>query len=87
MSVALQIRDVPDDVRDAIAERAARTGQSVQAYLLDLLRREARLVRNAEAFERTATHRVTIPDDLSPEQIVREGRDRGFEADRPSDAA
>jgi plasmid stability protein len=85
MAVALQIRDVPNEVRDAIAERAAQRGQSMQAYLLDVIRREARLANNAHMFERTAGHRVVIPDDLGPERIVREGRDRGFETDRGDD--
>jgi len=80
--VALQIRDVPEDVRDAIAQRAARQGQSVQAYLLDLVQREARMLRNAEAFERTAGSRIVIPDGFTPEQIIREGRDGGFAVDR-----
>jgi plasmid stability protein len=82
MVVALQIRDVPEDVRDAIAQRAARQGQSVQAYLLDLVQREARMLRNAAAFERTAGSRIVIPDGLTPEQIIREGRDGGFVVDR-----
>jgi plasmid stability protein len=86
MVVALQIRDVPEDVRDAIAARAARQGQSVQAYLLALVQREGRLLRNAEAFERTAGSRIVIPDVLTPEQIIREGRDGGLEVDRgPAD--
>jgi plasmid stability protein len=82
MVVALQIRDVPEDVRDAIAQRAARQGQSVQAYLLDLVQREARMLRNAAAFERTAGSRIIIPDGFTPEQITREGRDGGFAVDR-----
>jgi plasmid stability protein len=82
MVVALQIRDVPEDVRDAIAQRAARQGQSVQAYLLDLVQREARMLRNAAAFERTAGSRIVIPDGFTPEQIIREGRDGGFAVDR-----
>lgn len=82
MSVALQVRDVPDDIRDALAEHAARQGKSLQTYLLDVLRREARFARNTEAFERTAVHRVAIPDELNPERIVREGRDGGFGTDR-----
>jgi len=77
MVVALQIRDVPEDIRDAIAQRAARQGQSLQAYLLALVQREGRLLRNAEAFERTAGSRIAIPEDLTPEQIIREGRDSG----------
>ena len=38
----LLIRDVPDDVRRALAERAARRGQSMQAYLVDLITTDAR---------------------------------------------
>ena len=82
MAVALQIRDVPDEVRDVIAQRASQRGQSMQAYLLDLLQREVRLAVNAETFEKTTGVRVLIPDELSPERIVREGRDTGFQVDR-----
>lgn len=46
--VALQIRDVPDDVRDALARNAARRGQSLQAYLLEVVTRDARFARNVE---------------------------------------
>ena len=35
--VAVTIRDVPDGVRDALAARAAREGQSLQEYLRSLL--------------------------------------------------
>lgn len=37
MSVAITIRDVPDEVRDELAARAARAGQSLQAYLREML--------------------------------------------------
>jgi plasmid stability protein len=85
MTVALQIRDVPDEVRDALAEQAAQRGQSMQAYLLEMVEREARVLRNAHMFERTAAHRVTIPEGLDPERIIREGRDNGFTVDRAVD--
>lgn len=39
--VALQIRDVPDNVRQALADRAAGRGQSLQAFLLSLVTDEA----------------------------------------------
>ena len=77
MTIALQIRDVPEDVRDVIAEQAAQRGQSVQAYLLALVLREARVLRNGQAFARTAARRVAIPSDLDPDVIVREGREVG----------
>jgi plasmid stability protein len=33
MGVAITIREVPDDVRDELAARAARSGRSLQEYL------------------------------------------------------
>jgi hypothetical protein len=48
MPVTLTIRDVPDDVRDALTQDAREHGQSLQAYLLDLLQREAGFRRNRE---------------------------------------
>lgn len=35
--VAVTVRDVPDGVRDELAARAARAGQSLQEYLRSLL--------------------------------------------------
>lgn len=37
MSVAITIRDVPDEVRDELAARAARAGKSLQEYLRGML--------------------------------------------------
>src|SRR5688572_25109886 len=39
--VAVQIRNVPDPVRVVLSEQAARRGQSLQAYLLDVLTEHA----------------------------------------------
>ncbi|WP_223166587.1 FitA-like ribbon-helix-helix domain-containing protein [Nonomuraea sp. SYSU D8015] len=44
----MQIRDVPDDVADAIAARARANGQSAQAYMLGLLMADARRSRNID---------------------------------------
>lgn len=82
MSIILQIRDVPIEVRDAIAEQARREGQSVQAYLLRLVEREARLLQHAVALERTSDIRVMLPPGADPVGVIREGRDSGFDADR-----
>jgi plasmid stability protein len=35
--VAITIRDIPDEIRDELAARAARSGQSLQEYLRSLL--------------------------------------------------
>ena len=37
MSVAITVRGVPDEVRDALAARAARAGKSLQEYLRGML--------------------------------------------------
>ena len=37
MSVAITVRGVPDEVRDALAVRAARAGKSLQEYLRGML--------------------------------------------------
>jgi len=50
--VALQIRDVPDDVRQALADRAADRGQSLQSYLLSLVTDEARRSTNLALLKR-----------------------------------
>jgi len=49
--VALQIRDVPDDVRQTLAEQAAARGQSLQALLLTLVTDEARRSSNMAVLE------------------------------------
>ncbi len=50
--VALQIRDVPDDVRDALATVARARGMSLQGLLLELVTIEARRARNLSVLER-----------------------------------
>lgn len=50
--VALQIRNVPEDVRDALAEQARARGQSLQAFLLSLVEAEARRSTNLALFDR-----------------------------------
>ncbi|WP_026818188.1 FitA-like ribbon-helix-helix domain-containing protein [Arthrobacter castelli] len=52
--VALQIRDVPDDVRQALSERARARGQSLQAFLLSLVEEEARRSANLPLLDRFA---------------------------------
>lgn len=37
MGVAITIRDVPDEVRDELAARAARSGMSLQEFLRGML--------------------------------------------------
>jgi hypothetical protein len=52
--VAIQVRDVPDAIRDELAREARTRGISMQTYLREVLEREARSARNRE-FLRTWT--------------------------------
>ena len=52
--VALQIRDVPEDIRDALAAQAKARGQSLQSYLLELVETQARRLRNTAVLDRFA---------------------------------
>jgi hypothetical protein len=53
-TVAIQVRDVPEDVRDALVIQAKARGQSLQAYLLELVETQARRLRNTAVLDRFA---------------------------------
>jgi antitoxin FitA len=44
----LTIRDVPDEVKDALAQDARERGQSLQAFLLSVLKRQAAYSHNRQ---------------------------------------
>jgi hypothetical protein len=75
----IQVRDVPEDVRDELARRAALTGRSLQSYLLGELTKlserssMAEIVARAQARARATGSTVTMPDAVA---AVRAGRDR-----------
>jgi plasmid stability protein len=48
MATVLTIRDVPDDVKEALTREARERGQSLQAYLLTVLKRQAAFSRNRQ---------------------------------------
>ena len=50
--VALQIREVPEELRARLSELARQRGQSLQAYLFDVLRDEARRQDNLAVLDR-----------------------------------
>lgn len=52
--VALQIRDVPEELRDRLNELAGQRGQSLQAYLFDVISDEARRQDNLAVLSRFA---------------------------------
>lgn len=70
MTSLLQIRNVPDEARRALKARAAARGESLNAYLLNLLDREVArptvaevLDRAARRSERAAVSAVGVLDD------------------------
>lgn len=77
---AITIRNVPDRVRDELAARAARSGRSLQEYLLDELVRAAEKptmadwVARARANVAAAGSRVSTADILADLDEMR-GRD------------
>lgn len=75
MSVALQIKDVREEVRDVLAARAAARGQSMQAYLRELLEREFRAERNRRLFDSLAPHRRLDLDPADVVALIRAGRE------------
>jgi hypothetical protein len=77
MAVNIQIRDVPEQVRDRILGHAADSGQSMQGYLLDLLTHLAARPTKAD-WDALAAVRARAPADMNAAlEIIREGRDEG----------
>jgi hypothetical protein len=80
--VAIQIRDVPEAVRDALAAQARARGQSLQAYLLELVEMQARRLRNTDLLHRFAGRSDgtrSLPGETSAE-LARQ-RERGAAGD------
>jgi plasmid stability protein len=71
MPVSMTIRDVPDDIRDELAARAARAGQSLQEYVRARLVELARRPSPAELWDRVQHRVLTTGTELPAEQIVR----------------
>jgi plasmid stability protein len=74
---AITIRDVPDLTLEALKLKAARTGRSLQAYLLDLVTRDARTPTMAEMMarlDRETRAELATSDILA---AIDEGRERG----------
>ncbi len=79
--VALQIRGVSEEVREALAERARSRGQSLQAFLLSVVQDEARRSGNASLLNRFAdrTDGSRLPIEEATEALTRARAERGRE--------
>lgn len=78
MGSLLQIRNVPDDARRALKARAAARGESLNAYLLDLIEREVARPTVEEVLDRAAKRAgrasASAVDVLEEARGEREGR-------------
>lgn len=76
---ALHVRNVPDDVVEALRERARVNGRSLNAELVDVLTEGARVQRERGEITRRLAEiaaRVNLPPDAPrPEDFIRQDRD------------
>ncbi len=85
MGSLLQIRNVPDEARRALKARAAARGESLNAYLLELISREVARPTVGEVLERAA--RRAERAQRSAVDIINTARTaRDAQRDRRSDA-
>lgn len=70
MSVAITIRDVPEEVRDELARRAARSGRSLQEYLAVQLTEMAAQPAVEDVIARARTRARATDRAYSPESVV-----------------
>jgi plasmid stability protein len=64
---AIQVKDVPEELHEALRRRAIQEGMSLADYVLDLIRRDLGLPSRREWLERLATRE---PVDISREEIL-----------------
>ena len=76
MSVAITVRDVPDEVRDELAARAARAGKSLQEYVRGMLVDSAARPPVGDAIAR-ARARVTATGVRTDAESILAARDAG----------
>jgi plasmid stability protein len=69
MPVSITVRDVPDEVRDELAARAARAGMSLTAYLRNRLV-EAATREDVESVLRRARERVARTESRLPATAI-----------------
>jgi antitoxin FitA len=93
---AIQVKDVPEELHEALRRRAIEEGMSLADYVLDLIRRDLGLPSRREWFERLATREpVNIPPGVIAEEIRAARAEReaqiaaalGLEAEADADAA
>jgi antitoxin FitA len=64
---AIQVKDVPEELHEALRRRAVEEGMSMADYVLDLIRRDLGLPSRRAWLERLATRE---PVNLGPDDVV-----------------
>jgi plasmid stability protein len=64
---AIQVKDVPEELHEALRRRAVQEGMSLADYVLDLIRRDLGLPSRREWLERLTTRE---PVNISREEIL-----------------
>jgi plasmid stability protein len=78
---AIQVKDVPEELHEALRRRAIEEGMSLADYVLDLIRRDLGLPSRREWFERLAT-REPVNGDIDIAEEIRAARaDRAAQID------
>jgi len=75
MTVSMSIRHVPEELRDALAVRAAKRGQSLQEYVLSTLIEHARRPSMAELLERIQERKRSTESAVTLEDILARDED------------
>ena len=75
MTVSLTIRDLPEELRDRLKERAEAALQSINSYLLDILERESGLPTMAEWADTVVARRRFSDLAVDPVAVLRVTRD------------
>jgi hypothetical protein len=70
MAVSITIRDVPDEVRDVLAARAARSGRSLQEHLRAELVELARRPTVADLLDRARARKTATGSRLAKGRIL-----------------
>ena len=73
--VAIQIRDVPEELRDTLAAAAQERDLSLQLFLMEVLEREGRRARNVAAVrEWSRDPLATEASGIDAAELIRHGR-------------
>jgi antitoxin FitA len=78
---AIQVKDVPEELHEALRRRAVQEGMTMADYVLDLIRRDLGLPSRREWLERLATREPVEGGDIAAEiRAARAERDAQIDA-------